>query len=129
MSKYYVGQRLRMKALEQDQGKDQPNEFVVTYIGETVVGLVQVKSPPGTLDTTRPTEDIDALFEPIPEGVLIPEGCNLVAVADGSGDEAELSLRVEKDGEAVALLAWPKSWPEKVTRQKVEQYGFEFIIA
>lgn len=71
MSKYYVGQRLRMKALEQDQGNDLPNEFVVTFVSTNNewVGLIQVKSPPGTMDTTRNTSDLDSLFEPIPETI------------------------------------------------------------
>lgn len=58
-----------MKALEQDQGNDLPNEFVVTFVGlkEEWVGLIQVKSPPGTMDTTRSFADLDALFEPLPE--------------------------------------------------------------
>ena len=72
MSKYYVGQRLRMKALEQDQGNDLPNEFVVTFIGGDGkpaagwVGVQQVRAKPGTLDTWRVETDLDALFEPIP---------------------------------------------------------------
>lgn len=62
--KYYIGQRLRMKALEQDQGDDLPNEFFVTSVTyDGWIGVIQRRSAPGTQPTFRKAADLDELFE------------------------------------------------------------------
>lgn len=56
-----------------------------------------------------------------------PEGCILQAVDTGEGWSLEVSYPEghEKHGEAVALLAWPESWPSHMKTSKLTEYGFE----
>lgn len=58
-----------------------------------------------------------------------PEGCTLLAVDTGEGWELEVGypLGHENEGEAVALLAWPPSWPEQMTSAKLTEFGFEVV--
>lgn len=54
----------------------------------------------------------------------IPEGCKLVAHDTGDG----WYLAVEdRNGKEVAILAWPKSWPEKIFPDDLRKFGFEII--
>lgn len=58
-----------------------------------------------------------------------PEDCNLVAVHDGRGESATWLLTVEKDGEMVAILAWPKDWPSRVNGAFLRKRGFTTVVA
>ena len=49
------------------------------------------------------------------------EDCKLVAAYMGDG----YSLEVLHNGEVIAYLSWPKSWPDKVTDSFLIQCGFE----
>ena len=52
----------------------------------------------------------------------IPEGCKLVAVDGGDGFELEVC---DKNGNCVAILAWPDKWPKIMATSDLEKYGFE----
>jgi hypothetical protein len=55
---------------------------------------------------------------------MIPENCKLVAAHTGEG----WSLEVHgKNGETVALLAWPESWPSEMMAFDLKQFGFECV--
>jgi anthranilate/para-aminobenzoate synthase component II len=54
----------------------------------------------------------------------IPEGCKLVAAHTGDGWILEIH---DSENQAIGLLAWPKSWPESVTTEQLEAYGFEVV--
>jgi len=55
---------------------------------------------------------------------VTPEGCWLIAFDTGEG----WALAVEDEHRnTVAYLAWPKVWPERVTRQKLWECGFEVL--
>jgi hypothetical protein len=57
---------------------------------------------------------------------LCPEGCILVAVRDADG----WCLTVETtDGEEVAMLAWPETWPERVGPEYMHVAGFKVVPA
>lgn len=51
-----------------------------------------------------------------------PEGCKLIA--DWAGEGWVLSVQ-NSDGDTIAYLAWPENWPEKMTSDELEKYGFE----
>ena len=57
----------------------------------------------------------------------VPEGCTLTAVHTGDGWALEVSFpeKHERHGEAVAMLAWPESWPEWVDTDFLTKAGFE----
>ena len=50
------------------------------------------------------------------------EDCKLVAEWTGDGWSLEVQTT---DGDTVALLGWPKAWPEKVNSTDLERFGFE----
>jgi hypothetical protein len=53
-----------------------------------------------------------------------PEGCKLVAHDTGDG----WYLGVEDDkGNEVAMLDWPKAWPESMSASRLREIGFEVI--
>lgn len=53
-----------------------------------------------------------------------PEGCKLVAHDTGDG----WYLGVEdSDGNEVAMLAWPSSWPEAISGKRLREFGFEVL--
>lgn len=55
---------------------------------------------------------------------MIPENCKLVAAWSGDG----WSLEVHNEaGNAVAILAWPEAWPEKLTNEQLEERGFDVV--
>lgn len=58
----------------------------------------------------------------------IPEGCKLIAhyKGDGWGDGWYLAVQDTKANE-IAILAWPEPWPEKMTSDELEFFGFEII--
>ena len=59
-------------------------------------------------------------------GRTCPEGCVLVAVRDAEG----WCLTVEDaDGEEVAMLAWPETWPERVGPEYMHVAGFKVVPA
>ena len=51
-----------------------------------------------------------------------PLSTKRVAVVDGFGSDAEVSLRIED-------LEWPDGWPETVSREFLADHGFEVITA
>jgi hypothetical protein len=56
---------------------------------------------------------------------LRSDAFKLVAVIDGLGEAATVDLYVERDGEVVLELDWPKDWPEKVSATFLRDHGFE----
>lgn len=55
-----------------------------------------------------------------------PEGCKLVAIHDGAGRSATWLLCVEDpEGETVAYIRWPRSWPSWVKADFLMEKGFE----
>lgn len=57
------------------------------------------------------------------EAVDQPEGCELVACHDGEG----WSLSVEDNGQVVALIDWPSSWPAVLTGDELREKGFTIV--
>jgi hypothetical protein len=55
---------------------------------------------------------------------MIPENCKLVAAHTGEGWSLEVH---NKNGETVALLAWPESWHSEMMAFDLEQFGFECV--
>ena len=54
---------------------------------------------------------------------MIPENCKLIAAHTGDG----WSLEVHNEHGAIAMLAWPESWPETMTTKQLEAAGFECV--
>lgn len=52
----------------------------------------------------------------------VPEGCKLVAVWGGDGWLLEVNTQ---EGDCVAILEWPKAWPDSMTSEQLEKIGFE----
>lgn len=53
-----------------------------------------------------------------------PEECTLVAVH--TGDAWQLAVE-DRDEDEVAVLAWPKSWPDTMTADQLKAYGFVVV--
>lgn len=53
-----------------------------------------------------------------------PEECTLVAVH--TGDAWQLAVE-DRNGDEVAVLGWPKSWPEIMTTDQLKACGFEVV--
>lgn len=53
-----------------------------------------------------------------------PENCKLIAHWTGAG--WHLAVRHVR-GEDIAILAWPKAWPAKMSAAELRLYGFEIV--
>lgn len=54
----------------------------------------------------------------------VPENCKLIALHTGDG----WHLAVEnQDGDEIAILAWPESWPGIMTDDDLTKCGFEVV--
>ena len=54
----------------------------------------------------------------------VPEECTLVAVH--TGDAWHLAVE-NRNGDEIAVLGWPKSWPEIMTTAQLKAAGFEVV--
>jgi len=66
----------------------------------------------------------DDKANPVEGGVMRhpPEECRLEAHNTGDG---WILAAVNREGEVVCYLAWPKSWPETMTGKELTASGFE----
>lgn len=53
-----------------------------------------------------------------------PEGC--ILVAHDTGDGWYLGVKDSK-GNTVAMLDWPKAWPETMSASRLREIGFEIV--
>ena len=56
----------------------------------------------------------------------MPEGCILIAVDTGEGYSLEVQ---DTGGKTIAELAWPESWPERVSPAYLTVAGFTILPA
>jgi len=54
----------------------------------------------------------------------IPEGCKLIA--HHTGDGWYLAVQ-DTEGNDIAILDWPDSWPEEMTTEQLRIFGFEIV--